>query len=961
MNSPEFHEYSQQQQAATFTAMPAIDESPPRPSAETHVLSGLQQQNALLAQDNQQLRQELQFLANAVRQLELSQQMSRADASLKSSKREPKQTFSGDKKEFYSFWRQVESFLHSNARYPTDSDKVTFVLSLLQDKPRDWLSAMLKEGIFENDFEGLKEQMHALYAASNEIEVADTQLSSLMFHPSARSSIADHIPLFMTLIMQSSHRKDSEASKIELFLKTLPKELQEQVKNESYHVKRLYYDFQELCEYLKHIENVKRKVYITNERGSDKTGTQSRWQTSGSGSYPGGRSFPRPDLARQTSFGSIKPVHQSQVTSRPAMFGNGAGSHSQVVPMEIGAVGISVNATHRQYCYKNGLCLICHSKDHQARDCPEQVNSHVGTIDNEFDVDAYHVEAFSISSLSPATVRTDSLIVSLDSRYGLIPSLVDTGAKGGCYMRADVASRLDIPLATNVKPISLSSYDGKHVEVSRSESVPIEVKYGLKKFKCTFRIVAQLPSPAILGYRWLKQHGILPDLRNNCLVFLEDVEFKSEDHPMEQLTRDEGIKAILPRGGSGLKRKIPPKASVIVSSSECSNSRNDTQTGSAGSESPSVHVEEQKDPGNVTLSNDIQAILPRGGSGFKKKIPPKASGDLSPVNASQSGPQIPSDREQDICVSTVGINRFWRDAKAEKLKVEAIYVETSSDSLRISSLSQDVPLPKGHDSIPDWCLDYKEAFNENRAQRLPDYNHKFAMDIELVDGAVLPNGRIYSLSKREEQALLKEVQDGLKAGRIRPSKAAGGCPVLFVKKGDGSLRMCVDYRALNKVTKSVKATLPLIKELVERARGAKIYTKLDLKSAFNLLRIREGKEPLSAFVTKQGLFEWTVVPFGLKNAPGHFQAFMQEVLKDLLHRGVIVYIDDILVYGDDPEEQRRIVKEILSRLIEVGMVVGLSKCLFEVPEVDFVGFRLNANGIEISKHKLKPILEFPEP
>lgn len=360
--------------------MPSVDVSPPRPSvSEAQALSGLQQQNALLANDNQQLRQELQLLSNAVRQLELSHQTSRADTTFKPSKREPKQTFSGDKKELYSFWRQVEGFLISNARYPTDSDKVTFVLSLLQDKPRDWLSAMLKEGIFENDFEGLKEQMHTLYAASNEVEVADIQLSSLMFHPSARNSIADHIPLFLTLVMQSSHRKDTEASKIELFLKTLPKDLQEQVKSESYHVKRLYYDFHELCEYLKHVENVKRKVYITNERGSDNTVHQSRWQTNGSGSYPGGRNFGRPDLARQPSFGSTKAVHQIPA-SRSVTF---AEPTSQVVPMEIGAVGINVNAAHRQFCYKNGLCLICNFKEHQARDCTENVNSHIGTMDRQ--------------------------------------------------------------------------------------------------------------------------------------------------------------------------------------------------------------------------------------------------------------------------------------------------------------------------------------------------------------------------------------------------------------------------------------------------------------------------------------------------------------------------------------------------------------------------------------------------
>src|SRR5690606_10294399 len=141
-----------------------------------------------------------------------------------------------------------------------------------------------------------------------------------------------------------------------------------------------------------------------------------------------------------------------------------------------------------------------------------------------------------------------------------------------------------------------------------------------------------------------------------------------------------------------------------------------------------------------------------------------------------------------------------------------------------------------------------------------------------------------------------------------------GAPILFAKKKDGSLRLCVDYRALNKITIKNRYALPLIPELLDRIRGAKYFTKLDLRGAYNLVRIKEGEEWKTAFRTRYGHFEYLVMPFGLTNAPASFQSLINNVLREFLDRFVIVYLDDILVYSKSLDDHIAHVTQVLELL-----------------------------------------------
>ena len=159
----------------------------------------------------------------------------------------------------------------------------------------------------------------------------------------------------------------------------------------------------------------------------------------------------------------------------------------------------------------------------------------------------------------------------------------------------------------------------------------------------------------------------------------------------------------------------------------------------------------------------------------------------------------------------------------------------------------------------------------------------------------------------------------------------------FVKKKEGGLHLCIDYRGLNSVTVGFSYSLPLISTFVESFHGARFCTKLDLRSAYNLVRIRGGDEWKTAFSTTSGHYEYLVMPYGLKNAPAVFQSFVDEILRDLHGKGVIVYIDDILIYSATRAAHVSLVRKVLGRLLEHDLYVKAEKCVVSKPAVSFLG------------------------
>ncbi|KAK8948956.1 hypothetical protein KSP39_PZI005193 [Platanthera zijinensis] len=234
-------------------------------------------------------------------------------------------------------------------------------------------------------------------------------------------------------------------------------------------------------------------------------------------------------------------------------------------------------------------------------------------------------------------------------------------------------------------------------------------------------------------------------------------------------------------------------------------------------------------------------------------------------------------------------------------------------------------------------------------------------EIVLEQGAKPPAMAAYRMAPPELEELRKQLKELLDTGMIRPSKAPYGAPVLFQKKKDGSLRMCVDYRALNKVTVKNKYPIPLIADLFDRMGSAKIYSKMDLQKGYYQVRIAEGDEPKTTCITRYGSYEWLVMPFGLTNAPATFCTLMNRIFHPYLDQFVVVYLDDIVIYSNSMEEHVEHLRIIFQALRENELYVKRSKCTFGVEEVHFLGHVIGHGRLKMDAAKIQAIVDWEPP
>nr|APU93382.1 putative gag-pol polyprotein [Marshallia obovata] len=233
--------------------------------------------------------------------------------------------------------------------------------------------------------------------------------------------------------------------------------------------------------------------------------------------------------------------------------------------------------------------------------------------------------------------------------------------------------------------------------------------------------------------------------------------------------------------------------------------------------------------------------------------------------------------------------------------------------------------------------------------------------IDLVPGAKPVARAPYRLAPAEMKELMMQLQDLLDKGFIRPSISPWGAPVLFVKKKDGSMRMCIDYRELNKLTVKNKYPLPRIDDLFDQLQGASWFSKIDLRSGYHQLRVREEDVPKTAFRTRYGHYEFLVMSFGLTNAPAAFMDLMNRVCRPMLDKSVIVFIDDILIYSKSHEEHATHLREVLETLREHKLYGKFSKCAFWLQEVQFLGHVINAKGVLVDPAKIEAVLNWNPP
>ncbi|GKB69247.1 putative nucleotidyltransferase, ribonuclease H [Tanacetum coccineum] len=276
---------------------------------------------------------------------------------------------------------------------------------------------------------------------------------------------------------------------------------------------------------------------------------------------------------------------------------------------------------------------------------------------------------------------------------------------------------------------------------------------------------------------------------------------------------------------------------------------------------------------------------------------------------------------------------------------QASVMDTSLESLNIENLSV--------------VREFADVFPDELPGLPPAREIEFG--IELIPGAEPISKAPYRMAPVELKELKEQLQEMLENGFIRPSVSPWGAPVLFVKKKDGSMRLCIDYRELNRITIRNRYPLPRIDDLFDQLQGAKYFSKIDLRSGYHQLRVREQDISKTAFRTRYGHYEFLVMPFGLTNAPAVFMDLMNRIFHEYLDKFVIVFIDDILVYSKSEEEHERHLRIVLEILRQKKLYAKFSKCEFWLQQVAFLGHIVSADGIIMDPSKVEAITKWPRP
>src|SRR5713101_2589602 len=311
---------------------------------------------------------------------------------------------------------------------------------------------------------------------------------------------------------------------------------------------------------------------------------------------------------------------------------------------------------------------------------------------------------------------------------------------------------------------------------------------------------------------------------------------------------------------------------------------------------------------------------------------------------------------------------IWKERKADKDKIFMVFQGHPLEDNSIHNISQNLAIEAEKKKInksfkeivPQAYHQYKAVFAKESFDEMPP-SHPWDHAIELKPGSKPFAGKIYNLSPDKQKQLEVFLDENLKSGHIHPSKSPMASPFFFIKKKSGELRPIQDYRKLNDMTIKNSYPLPLISEFIDKLKGAKVFTKLDIQWGYNNVHIKEGDKWKAAFIMNHGLLEPLIMSFRLTNSPATFQTMMNHLFRDLIACGsIVVYMDDILIFTASLDEHHHIVAEVLQILQDNKLFLKPEKCDFEKAQIDYLGFIISFDKIMMDPIKVQGIADWPQ-
>lgn len=505
-----------------------------------------------------------------------------------------------------------------------------------------------------------------------------------------------------------------------------------------------------------------------------------------------------------------------------------------------------------------------------------------------------------IGSLAMASTEVCVEVRRMDSREAIkVDALLDCRATN-MFMDRKFAMINKLPIEPMPRALPVYNADGtKNRAGSITETVTVLMRYQHYTEKVRFFVTSTNKSPIIIGHNWLVKHN-------------PEIDWRTDEVVLTRCPSSCGRAWIERLKSESRARRAAKKL------------RSDPSTPSSIEESPSHAEKEEIFRFLKSESEVIRVVIPDIGlteiPQLLRKSKTPAAAKLR-MNKMQTVPERIAEKERRAKVSTVLEER-----------------------------------------VPECYRDFRDVFEKQGFDELPPHR-TWDHHIDLKPGALpVKLAKTYPLSPVEQQKLDEFLEENLKSGCIRESKSPWASGFFFVKKKDGSLRPVQDYRKLNDATVKNAYPLPLISDIIARLQRSRIFSKMDVRWGFNNVRIKEGDEHKAAFLTNRGLFEPTVMFFGLCNSPATFQTMMNDILGDLVHRGVVmVYMDDILVFTESLEEHRQVVREVLQILRDHKLYLKPEKCSFEKEKIDYLGMIIGGGAVEMDPEKVRAVSDWPAP